>query len=276
MTTPWGRVIRNIRKYIFARRDNSAPKSVILVSGVQRSGTNMIMDFYDRSLETTIFYETDKRVYESYHLRTWPELKRNIAVSPSRIVALKALLEAHELSSLLDAFAPAKLVWIFRPYDDMVNSYMQNWPGGRNEIDKVIKDPDSAAWRGKGMTAETHAILKRHYDPAMNNASALALFWYYRNQLIFDQSLHDDNRCKLVFYDDLVGLPETCGRNLAEFSGLVPDSRLWSGFHWSSVRRRPPPDIAPEIRRLNDQMLEKLLHAYSASTSRPMMHRPTR
>jgi len=276
MIPPLGRIVRNIQKYIYAQRDYSGPKNVILVSGVQRSGTNMIMDFYDRSFETTVFHETDKRVYESYHLRTWPELKRNIAASPSRTVALKALLEAHELSPLLHAFAPAKLVWIFRPYDDMVNSYLQNWPGGRNEIDKVIKDPDSAAWRGKGMTAETHAIVKRHYDPAMSEASALALFWYYRNQLIFDQGLHDDHRCRLVFYDDLVRVPERCGRSLAEFSGLVPHSRLWSGFNTSSVRRRPPPNIAPEIRRLADLMLEKLLYAYSASTSRPPMHRPTR
>ena len=68
MMPPLSMIARAVRKYIHAKyliqRDTTQSKTVILVSGVQRSGTNMIMDFYDRSLETTVFHETDKRVYE--------------------------------------------------------------------------------------------------------------------------------------------------------------------------------------------------------------------
>jgi hypothetical protein len=237
---------------------SSAEKRVTMVCGVQRSGTNMLMKVLEQSLETDVYHESDRRAFVSHQMRPPSTIRRLIEKSPARRIVIKALCEGDKISELLDLFAPANAIWMVRRYEDVINSNMKLWPGGRNQLDKIVLDRNAGVWRGRGMTDETHALIRRHYRPDMNDASALALFWYHRNQLLFDQRLDEDPRLLVLRYESLVQDPEGYGALIARFVDFGFMRNMVDFVFSDSVRKRPSPEIDSPIRSLCDEMLERL------------------
>jgi hypothetical protein len=223
---------------------------VVFVAAAQRSGTTMMMDVLDRSLDTDVLYESDARAYQDFELRPADALEPVIAASPGDSVVLKALCELQDLRTLLDRFASARAIWMLRDYRDVVNSHLALWTGMPESIAKIAADRDSAGWRGRGMSDRTHRIVRRLYHPGISNASACALFWYFRNRIFFEQALEQDPRVMVVRYENLVGRPEEEFGRLFGFLGLPYTPRLSKGVFRTSVSKRPAPEIEPPIQAL--------------------------
>jgi|SRR6185312_3411893 len=230
----------------------------VFVAGVHRSGTNMLMDILDASFETDVFHESDNRAFEGYIMRE-PEIIRSLVDrSHASVVVVKALHEAHRMRRLLDEFVPAKGLWMIRYFADSVNSSLKRWPPNRNKLDAIVRDRNAGEWRSSGMTDETYRIIKAHYRSDMSIASTIALFWYYRNQLFFDQGLDRDPRVLAVEYEELVRAPAFFVDRIAFFIGLQASARMKRVSHSESVRKNPPPDIAPDVTALCESMQERL------------------
>ena len=253
---------------------SSQPAKVILVSGVQRSGTNMFMNALERSWETDVYHEHDDRAFESYYMRDLPIIEALHARCKARFFVLKALLEAHKLRELKSAFPSAKVVWVFRNYADMINSHLVSWPGGREGIDEIVKDPSSAGFRGMGMSAETLSFVRAHFHPDMSDASALGLFWAYRNQLFFDQELENDPDTVLVRYEDLVMQPATTLKLACDQLGLPYSPGLHALIHSKSISKRASPAIDAEIEASCERMLGRLTEAAEQKRSPVPLERP--
>jgi hypothetical protein len=236
----------------------------LLVSGVQRSGTNMIMDLLEASPDADVYHETDPRAFENYMMRDEVTIARLMARSPFALFVLKGLHEAERARALIERFGPGNFVWVFRNWPDVVNSNMRSWPGGRNQIENVVRDPGSAGWRGRGMTPETHAIVREAFRPGMNDASAQTLFYVYRNQLLFDQQLDRDPRTLVLDYDAFVADPGTGVPNLARFAGVAVTERMIATPSAAIARRKAQPDVLPHIAHLADAMHARLMAAASA------------
>lgn len=243
-------------KLLRARRNG--PQRFLLVSGVQRSGTNMIMDLLEASPEADVYHETDPRAFENYLMRDEVTIARLLARSRFPLFVLKGLHEAERARALIDRFAPGQFVWVFRNWPDVVNSNMRSWPGGRNQIEDIVRDPASARWRGRGMTAQTHALVREAYRPGMNDASAQALFYVYRNQLLFDQALERDPRTFVLDYDAFVAAPEVGVPALARFAGVAVTERMLATPSAAVPRRKAPPEVLPHIAELASQMHQRL------------------
>lgn len=241
-------------------------KLTVFVTGLQRSGTNMVMDIYDGSLRTEVFHETDRRVFDDYQHREHSILHGFVRRSPASVVVIKALLEGHRIRELLDDFAPAKAIWMYRHFDDTVNSMLVRWPGGRNFLDQIVTDRSLGEWRALGMSDQTYAVIRDHYSRDMSDASAQALTYYYRHQLFYDQCLDRDPRVLLMSYEDLTSAPIRNVEKIARFSSIPCTSRMRGHIHGLSVRRVSAPDISPEIRRLVVGMYEKLQATQLART----------
>ncbi len=251
------------------RAQRSGTPRFLLVSGVQRSGTNMVMDLLEASPEADVYHETDPRAFENYMMRDEVTIARLIARSPFPLFVIKGLHEAERARALIDRFAPGKMVWVFRNWPDVVNSNMRSWPGGRNQIEDIVRDPLSAKWRGRGMTAQTHAMVREAYRPGMNDASAQALFYVYRNQLFFDQGLDADPRAMALDYDALVADPARGVARLAEFAGIAVTERMARVPNAGTARRRSAPDVLPHIAALAQAMHERLLKAAERGVCTP-------
>jgi hypothetical protein len=258
---------KDIRQTL-ARSDRR--KNICFVAGVQRSGTEMLMAALERHPDSYVFHERDPRVFDNYKMRDLSLVQNVInGVAPS-VVIVKALLESQDLYWMLDLFEGSKLIWMYRDYNDVINSNARSTKfkdHGRNYIDEIVKDPRRGFWRGMGMTPETLATIREHYDPGINNTTALALFWYYRNMLFFDQGFDKDDRCLLLNYENLVSDPANLGATVVEFTGLRKYERAFSHVHKSSVGKSTPPDITPGTDRLCREMLERLNAAYAEKSA---------
>jgi hypothetical protein len=87
----------------------------------------------------------------------------------------------------------------------------------------------------------------------MNEASAAALMWYYRNVLFFEQALDKDPRALVLSYERLVAEPLATLQMLLRFNDLPPGGRWMTRYvHPRSVGKSPQADIEPAVRELCD------------------------
>ena len=234
-------------------------KQVTFLSGFARSGTNMVMEVFEWTLKTEVFRERDPRLYDNFELCDEATILRQVAASPARYVIVKAVLDGHRLAGLMDLFPGSGAMWMYRHYDDCVNSILQHWPGHRNGIDEIVESgPDAAGWRGRNMTDETLAQLRAEYEPGWNDATCNAWFWYLRHQSFYDQDFDTSPRAVLVRYESLVTEPLRVIGPLADLAGVKMTSLMASVPHARSVRKKPAADIAPKVRERCEAMLARL------------------
>jgi hypothetical protein len=245
---------KRIAQVAHARLHPNEPRLALFVGGVQRSGTNMLMDVLERSLETAVFHERDPRAFRDYMMLPPSVIHRLVDESPARCVVIKALCESQDLAQLLRDFSPAKGIWSLRRYEDMVNSHVRSWPGEAKTMHRLVADRNSMKWRGRGMTDETYATISRLHYPGMDDWSAAALFWYLRNVLFFEQGLDRDPRIRVVKYETLVSTPDQEFREIFSFLGLVYSRRVAAVVHSKSIRKNAPPRIDPAIREVCDAL----------------------
>lgn len=240
-------------------RHASDDKTITFLTGFPRSGTNMVLDVFEWSGRTEVFREGDPRMNDNFQLKSNDIVVSLVKNSPAKYVMVKALLDSHRLRELMNLFPGSGVIWMYRHYDDSVNSIMDLWPGHRNGIDDfVAKGKDASGWRGGNMSDETLAALRAEYQPEWNDATCNAWFWYLRQQLFYDQGFAEDERAILVRYESIVTDPLRVIRPLADLVGVPLTSLMASVPHARSVRKRPSPEIDPKIRERCDAMLARL------------------
>lgn len=230
---------------------------VVFLGGVQRSGTNMIMDILDRSPDTEVYHERDPRAYHNFQLKEQGVI-RHLARSRSPCVIFKTLCDNDRLATLMSEFSRTSAIWVYRHFDEVVASHLAIRSWGRNQIDDLVHDRMAAGWRGRGMTDETWETVKRHYHSDLSRASAIALFWFYRNQLFFDQKLDVDPRVYMIKYAEFLSDPPAEVLKLAAFLDIRTTSRMVRYPHWRFIRRRRVMSIDQTIRELCGTMFRRL------------------
>lgn len=202
--------------------------------------------------------ESDPRAYDDFLMRDLSVIRDLVQKSSSQCIVFKALHEAHDLCNLMDLFHPAKVIWVFRHYTDTINSNLARWPGGRNQLDDIMQNNSTGVWRALGMTEHTRSQVSALYRADINDETAQALFWYYRNQLFFDQNLQDDHRAYIISYEPTVTRPDLYITHLSKWLGIEPNSHMIAHLHTGSVRKKRPPEIEPDVAALCDDMMERL------------------
>ena len=254
----YDRDIFPVVKNIYRHFNKVNERKVAFVAGVQRSGTNMMMDVLERSLEADVYHERDERAFDNYQMRNMDVIQDLYSNSKAPLFIIKSLCELQDLSKLMDFFSPAKTIWVTRNYEDIVNSMLVSFSNQAKQIVALSKDRSLGGWwLGKGMTDETYELVKGFASENIDDASAAALQWYFRSKLFFDQNFDSDSRVMLVKYENLVTKPEQEFSRIFEFLELKYSKRISAKVFASSIRRRPSPNIHPDIRVLCDDVSEK-------------------
>ena len=236
---------KNIYQLILMREKD---KQVIVVVGVQRSGTNMVMGVLDRNYETEVFHERDPRAYINYEMRDYATIHNLIDNSRANFVVIKSLCELQDLNIIMKEFGSAKVIWVYRECLPVVNSHVERWTSMPWSIAKIVEDRDGeAGWRGRGMSDETYNQVRELYYKGMNNESACALFWYFRSKLFFELGLDQCGAVMVVKYDDLLEDPVGQGRRICEFSGLGYSPRMTNIVSKNIGTKMQDLEIDPEI-----------------------------
>ncbi|MCB9930411.1 MAG: sulfotransferase [Alphaproteobacteria bacterium] len=257
--------LKHVTQPITEPKHEPRDKTVTFLSGFPRSGTNMALDVFEWSGKTEVFRENDSRMNTNFLLKGNDVIASLVHASPAKCVMVKALQDGHRLRELMDLFPGSGAMWMYRHYDDCVNSILQHWPGHRNGIDDIVRDgSDAAEWRGKNTSDETLAHLRSQYRPDWNDATCNAWFWCLRHQFFFDQQFDRNSRVALVRYESLVTDPLRVIRPLADLVGVPLTSLMASVPHARSIGKRAAPDIAPEVRETCEAMLLRLDEVWEA------------
>jgi hypothetical protein len=246
--------IKRVIQYARYPAVTGQPRQHIFVAGMQRSGTNMMMDILDRSFETDVYHERDTRAFDNYRLRGWNVIHHLSDTSHARYVVIKALCESDHLHDLLAEFAPARAVWMIRNYEDVVNSMLVSFPNHARKIENIVTGRNPGDWVVQNMSPDTRALIRKLYHPEISDTSAAALIWYLRNVLYFDQGLEDDRRVRLIRYENAVTEPQISFKRLFDYLELAYSPRLVKYVSASSIKRRSEPDIEPAIREECEQL----------------------
>lgn len=233
-------------------------KQVCFIAGVQRSGTNMLMDVLERSMETDVYHEHDKRAFDRYEMLEPDIIKKLLKKSKAKHFIIKALCELQILPDLLNTFQYSKVLWAFRHYEDVVNSMLISFPSQSDVVKRVAVDRNSNRWVGKGMSDSTHELVNSLVHDEIDDASAAALIWYFRNILYFEHQLDAEQRVRLVKYETLVTRPEETLSEVFKFVGVTYNPWVRKKIVANSIRRRPAPTIEPAIKNHCDNLLIKL------------------
>lgn len=233
-------------------------RRVAFVAGVQRSGTNMMMDVLERSWETDVYHERDQRAFDNYQMRDMSIIQELHRKSVCPLFVIKSLCELQDLTQLMTLFAPAKTVWVTRDYDDIVNSMLISFRNQAKQIHALAEDREMGGWwLGKGISEETFAIVKEFATDDLDDASAAALQWYFRSKLFFEQNFETDDRVLVVKYEKLVVSPAKEFERIFNFLDLKFSKRVSKKVFTSSINKRSKPEIKSEIRSLCDDLSER-------------------
>lgn len=256
----WQRRLFVLRKSLlqsFSAKRNKAGQHVAFVAGVQRSGTNMMMDVLERSAETDVYHERDRRAFDNYQMREPAVIRNLLQRSNAPCFVIKSLCELQHLKRLMNDFAPARTVWIVRDYRDVVNSMQNSFRNQAKQVKRIAVDRDSDGWQGQGMSDATHEQVRVHVHDDITDSSAAALIWYFRNQLFFDQGLDHDPHVLLVRYESLVTHPVPEFERIFAFLDLTYQPRHSRMVVPHSIRKSREPEIELPIRDLCEDMTRR-------------------
>lgn len=243
------KLYKQARAMVAGRARHSTP---VFIFGEMRSGTNMLLECMDRSRDTEVFNETDDEAFDGYELRSNEVIEKLIQNSPATHVVFKTLADSARAAELLRYFAEAKAIWIYRRYQDVVNSALRKWNEHNRYLQDILHDRDRARWRATNISEQSLMLVRAHYERGISEASARALIWYIRNRPYFEQELDRNAAVRLLNYEYLVSNAEHELASVFGFIGLPFRGSYIGHVSSSSVARFVAPVLDDEITKLCD------------------------
>jgi hypothetical protein len=226
-------------------------KLPVFVVGCNRSGTNMVCGAIGRSPHGWDYRESEfSLAFSGYYLRADWIIEQLIRRTPAPLISFGSILDSQFTEELLSRFEGARAIWIYRRYEDVANSCARmNWGYHLKDLVRWVArgELERLGARGEGITADTVRLFGELFREDLSIEEGACLYWYMRNQLYFDLSLHMDPRVLLVQYEDTVRHKERAFRRIFNFLRFPYDPAIIDDIFASSVRKHPWPDIDPAI-----------------------------
>lgn len=222
----------------------------ILVVGVQRSGTNMVMEMFVRGLPYAEFSESDARVFDNYELRPLDEVKQLTDCVTAPFIVLKPMTDMYRLDELLRYFPNSQGLWVYRRMSDVVNSQVRKWTGMPDSLRRIRAERYWNNWRAGGISDHSYEIISELAHDELDNETACAIFWYVRNIQFFEQTYDQDDRIFLVPYNRFVSDPHKSFTRLFNVMNAPINPYMTQHIHAQSVKKDKPPAICGRVAAL--------------------------
>lgn len=253
------RVLKQIRRLPVRRPDDAA---TLLIVGCQRSGTSLLLRLFDDDDTTVVFGERSRLFSDAPGNRRMVDRADAVEVISSqraRLVVVKPLVESHRTIELLDALPNARAIWLYRDYRDVARSNLRAFgdTNGSSDLAPIVaRDFDN--WRALGIAPATLDRFDR-LSGEVSEIEAAALFWWVRNNILFDTGLSRDDRVAICRYTTLVADPVRVRDELYEFAGhRAPTAPPRQMVHQSSVGHGADVELSKPIRAACEELLKRL------------------
>ena len=236
--------------------DQSPNATAMFVLGAQRSGTTMLIDCLEKSIETEVLGEVS-RAMENFRLRDLETVTSIIQESGARVVVFKPLTDSDKAKALLNLGPHVAVCWAYRRAADRANSAVAKFGSNNLELVKAFaKGEMMDSWQAQGLSNDSLELIRSFDVDRMTPHSAAGLFWVIRNNIFFEQGLDHDERVLPVSYEDLVSDPARIMRGICKFSGIRYEPRLVSSIHSRSIGKEES-RLDRRIQELCDDMYSK-------------------
>jgi hypothetical protein len=229
---------------IFKPVKRSAP---LFVVGSGRSGTDIVTFTLNNSLFVDVYNEYNDDAFLNWRLRPLDHIESLVNKSRANIVVFKPIVETLRCKELMERFPYAKVLFAVRDYSDAINSMVRFF--GDKHVRAVNGWVESDFKEHSAAPEHTKAFIRTHSKGTLSLEDASALYWLLYNDAYASLGLDNEQRVKLVSYEELVNNPREVTKDLAEFLEVPWSSKMTEGVFNKSVGKSPSPNISPEIER---------------------------
>jgi hypothetical protein len=254
----------------------SAPRGnarALIVLGCQRSGTDALIECFEHDPNAKVYPEFSSlntasgsfspRDSVRFTLRLLPlgEVARRLERVRYPLAVMKPLVESQHLAELLAAIPRSQVIWLFRAPLDVAESNVRAFGADVHRRNLApIASADSTNWRSERTSAAVQSFVARHYRPDMDPIDGGALFWWARNQLLFDSGMFADPRVLTLDYARFVADPTGVLSQIYEWTGVeFPGDQIARSVRRSFVGRGSEHAISGEIKERCDQLWKRLV-----------------
>jgi hypothetical protein len=271
---PIERVPSAARKALWRLSNDVSPNAVpVFVTGLQRSGTNMLVRGLERSPEFEVHNENDRAAFDRFRLRPLPTIRSIVVRSPHRFVLFKPLCDSHRLDQLLDDLgtpAPARALWIHRNVDDRVRSSVAKFGDSNLRALRAIAEGRAdGLWQADGLSSSSLELIRSNVAAGLSAEAASALFWLVRNAILFERGWDRRPDVAVVSYDRMVTRPGTVMNGICSFLGVGMDARLVAHVAPRGPRVVRPLALPDDLRRRCDDLMHRLDDVSVAAQGEP-------
>jgi hypothetical protein len=255
------RFTKSVSRWMGVAAERAIPATrAVFVVGAQRSGTRLPLQVLDSAPEIMTYNEGSAPYFDGVLLRDLDEVGGLLRRSPFPVVVLKPICESHRTLELLDRFPGSRAIWIFRNYQDTVNSASAKWRSGPEMVRRLAEgEASKAGWSAGGLTTRDVEFVREVYRPGMSIHAANAVLWYLRNNLYFTTGSSQHPGVLLVQYEQLVGQPRQAFERVFAHIGLPSPGGFDRDVYASSVSKRPFPEIPAAIKDRCDDLEARLI-----------------
>ena len=271
---PVDRAATTVGKWRWRAAHRSPPVggAPVLLVGLQRSGTNMIVRGLERDPEFEVYNENHRVAFSRFRLRPDPVIRRLVDGSRHPYVLLKPLCDSHRTAELLDGLGsrqPGRALWVYRSVDGRARSALAKFGDANLQaLREIAAGGGRHRWEAQLLSPDSLDLVASFDWIRMNAASAAALFWYVRNRLYFELGLDRRSDVLLVSYDAMLRDPVAEARRICAFLQFPYHPRLIAHVAPRAPAMPGPLDIDPRVRARCEELAARLDTAHR-------QHQPT-
>ena len=246
-------------------------KKILFIFGCQRSGTTLILNIFEKDLNTKIYHEFSRissQDIKKIRLNSHESVKNEIIKNNASFIIIKPLVESQNALRLLEYFEKSKSIWMYRNYKDVAASNLIKF-GINNGIRDIIPivENNCKDWRAENVSDSVRKIILQFFSHKMNPYDAAVLFWFARNSIFFDLGLEKNRSVILCKYEDLVNSPLHVVSGIYKYIGEeFPGKHIVDKVHSTSVRKGKSIKISSEVEQIANELFIKLDFTYKNMT----------
>ena len=169
------------RKWLRLRRTPhpTTEKRPVFIVGCNRSGTNMVCGAIGKSPHGWDYRESAfSLAFNGYYLRADWIIELLIRRTPAPIMGFGSILDSQFTDDLLSRFEGARAIWIYRRYEDVVNSCARmQWAYQLKDFVRWVArgELERLGARGKRISADTVRLFGELFSEDLSNEDATCL-----------------------------------------------------------------------------------------------------
>lgn len=257
-----------LHSYWFNLSDSKS--KILFIVGCQRSGTSLMNRIFTRDLNISVYRESSKLSSKDpnskkLRLNSYEEIDREFKKNRAKYIVLKPVVETQNTFELLNYFPNSKALWMYRNYQDFVQSNMKRFipDSGKNAL-RAILEKERTNWRSEKVSDYVHSTILKYYKPEISRYDAAALFWFARNQLFYDLALDTHPNVFMCRYEDLVRYPQKMVREIYMFmdAKYPQKNKFLEEINARSVGKGDKIQLSSDVKELCEELLTKMNDTY--------------